>query len=115
MLVKLAKCHAQLESLQLAVLAQAEHSDATVHSGARSAADWLAVEVRQVRRDARSDLKLAEKLEHHQVLSGAMATGGVNTDQARAIVASLGRLPARGEFAVTGEQRALAEAHLVGR
>ena len=40
--------------------------------------------------------------------------GRVNTAQARAIVAALGRLPRTGEFAVTAEQRAAAEAHLVG-
>jgi hypothetical protein len=37
-LVELAKCRAQLESLQLRVLVQAEQSEATVASGARSAA-----------------------------------------------------------------------------
>ncbi len=42
-----------------------------------------------------------------------MAAGQVNTAQARAIVASLDRLPHTGEFAVTAEQRRQAEAHLV--
>ena len=83
-------------------------------AGARSAADWLATETRQVRCEARSDLKLAR--------SSWMTTrscwpawpgGQVNVDQARAIVASLDRLPCTGEFAVTAEQRAAAEAHLV--
>ena len=47
------------------------------------------------------------------MLSAAMGAGVVNVDQARAIVAALGRLPKTGEFAVTAEQRAAAEAHLV--
>src|SRR6478735_5354645 len=112
-LVDLARCRAQLDSLQLRMLAHAEQSEATVDSGARSAADWLAIEARQVRRDARSDLKLAQQLEEHACLSAAMSTGAVNVAQARAIVASLSRLPKTGEFAVTVEQRAAAEAHLV--
>ena len=95
------------------MLAHAETSEATVASGAATAADWLATETRQVRRDARSDLKLAERLEHHDCLSAAMAQGLVNVAQARVIVAALGRLPKSGEFAVTAEQRAAAEAHLV--
>jgi hypothetical protein len=112
-LVELARCRAQLESLQLRLLAHAEESEATTETGARSAADWVAIETRQVRRDARSDLKLATALEQHPCLSAAMQAGRVNVDQARAIVAALGRLPRTGEFAVTTEQRCAAEARLV--
>jgi hypothetical protein len=112
-LVKLAKCHAQLEAIQLKVLAHAELSEATVDTGAATAADWLAIETCQVRRDARSELKLAQKLDHHDILSSAMARGEVNLAQARAIVASLDQLPTRGEFATSPEQRTAAEAHLV--
>ena len=43
-----------------------------------------------------------------------MGQGRVNVAQARVIVAAVGRLPEVGEFAVTAEQRAAAEAHLVG-
>ena len=112
-LVTLAQGKAQLDALALRLLAEAERTEATVESGAGSAADWVAVETRQVRRDARSDLRLAEKLEHHEVLAAAMAAGRVNLAQARAIVAALDRLPRTGEFAVSAEQRAAAEAHLV--
>ena len=42
-----------------------------------------------------------------------MAAGRVNLAQGRAIVASLERLPRTGQFAVSAEQRAAAEAHLV--
>src|SRR6476661_6172410 len=113
-LVELDKCRAQADALALRLLVEAEQSEATTGSGAATAADWLAIETRQVRRDARSDLKLAEKLGAHDCLSAAMGEGRVNTAQARAIVAALGRLPRTGEFAVTAEQRAKAEAHLVG-
>ena len=42
-----------------------------------------------------------------------MGRGRVNVAQARAIIAALDRLPRTGEFAVSGEQRAAAEVHLV--
>src|SRR6478672_12307541 len=113
-LVALTQGEAQLATLKLRLLAEAEQSEATVGSGAATAADWLAIETRQVRRDARSDLKLAEKLGAYDCLSAAMGEGRVNVAQARVIVAALGRLPRTGEFAVTAEQRTAAEAHLVG-
>jgi hypothetical protein len=112
-LVKLSKCRAQLDAMQLKVLAQAELSEATTDTGAATAADWLAVETQQVRRDTRSELKLAQKLDHHDTLSSAMARGDVNLAQALAIVASLEQLPTRGEFAISPEQRTAAEVHLV--
>lgn len=112
-LVSVARSRAQLEALHLRLLAQAEESEATVESGAGSAADWMTIEIRQVRRDARADLRLAERLEHRDVLSAAMAAGEVDVAQSRAIVAALERLPRSGELAVTEEQRAGAEAHLV--
>jgi Domain of unknown function (DUF222) len=112
-LVTLARGRAQLDSLALRLLADAERTEATVDTGAGSAADWVAVETRQVRREARSDLRLAENLEAHGVLAAAMAAGRVNLAQGRAIVASLDRLPRTGQFAVSAEQRAEAESHLV--
>ncbi len=112
-LLELAQSAAQLEMLRLRLLVETEQSESTVDSGARTAADWLAIESRQVRRDARADLRLAEKLEDHQVLSTAIGLGRVNVAQARAIVSALDRLPRTGEYAVTAEQRTLAETHLV--
>jgi hypothetical protein len=113
-LILLSQDSAQLDALRLRLLSEAEHSEVTVDTGAATAADWLAVETKQVRRDARSDLKLGQKLESHDVLANAMAHGDVNLAQARAIVASLEQLPSRGEFAVSPEQRLAAEQHLVG-
>jgi hypothetical protein len=55
-------------------------------SGAGTAADWVAIETRQVRREARSDLRLAEKVKQLEVLASAMAAGRVNVAQGRAIV-----------------------------
>ena len=112
-LTTVARGAAQLDALQLRLLADAERSEATTDSGAGSAADWMATQTRQVRRDARSDLRLALGLEDHPVLASAMSAGGINLAQARAIVGALERLPRRGEFAVDQDQRARAEAHLV--
>src|SRR6478736_2143781 len=112
-LTTLTHAQAQLDALRLRLLAEADRSDATTETGAGTAADWIAVETRQVRRDARSDLRLAQALEQHDVLTAAMAEGRVNTAQARAIVAALDKLPTTGEFAVSTEQRKAAEEHLV--
>ena len=112
-IVELARGRAQLQALELRLLADAERSEATVTSGAPTAADWVAVQTRQVRRDARSDLRHAQRLEHHDVLAEAMARGDVNVAQSRAIVAALDRLPRTGVYAVTAEQRLAAETHLV--
>ena len=112
-LVTLARGRAQLDALALRLLADAEQSEATVESGAGTAADWVAVETRQVRREARADLRLAKNLETHEVLASAMAAGQVNLAQGRAIIASLDRLPRTGQFAVSAEQRTEAESHLV--
>ena len=97
----LAHDRAQLDAMSLQVLAELERRGATTETGAASAADWMSVQTRQVRRDARSDLKLAQALEYHQLVSTGMAEGRVNVAQARAIVASLDKLPATGEFAVS--------------
>src|SRR6478735_6979563 len=112
-LTTLAQAEAQFDALKLHLLAEAELSGATTETGAGTAADWIAVETRQVRREARSDLRLAQAIEGHDVLSAAMSEGRVNTAQARAIVAALDRLPTTGEFAVSLEQRRAAETHLV--
>ena len=74
-LTTLAQAQAQLDALKLRLLAEADRSGATTETGAGTAADWIAVETRQVRRDARSDLRLAQAIEGHDVLSAAMAEG----------------------------------------
>src|SRR5690349_829884 len=67
-LATLAEGEAQLAALKLRLLAHAEESGATTDAGAGSAADWLAAEVRQVRRDARADLRLATELQQHSLV-----------------------------------------------
>src|ERR1700710_1647945 len=66
---------AKLAALKLHVLAEADRAGSTDHQGDGTAADWMAGETRQVRPEARSDLKLAKRLEHYAVLSAAMDAG----------------------------------------
>ena len=109
----IARDEAKLAALKLRVLVEADRAGATDAKGDGSAADWLAGETRQVRREARSDLRLGKRLEQRHVVSAAFDAGAVNAAQARVIVAALDRLPTRGEFAVDAEQVAAAERHLV--
>ncbi|MET0837661.1 MAG: hypothetical protein ABWY19_02690, partial [Marmoricola sp.] len=108
-LPELARAEAQLAALRLRVLAEAERSGAGAERAAASAADWVAIETRQTRISARSDLTLAQALEGHPVLAGALETGHANLAQARAIVTALDRLPSTGEFAVEADRRIRAE------
>jgi hypothetical protein len=114
-LVELATAQNQLEALRLRVLAEADRCGATTEHGDGTAADWVAGETRQTRRGARSDLRLAKKLEDHRLLAEAMQAGRVNPAQARVILTALDRLPRSGGFAVSIEQRAEAEEHLVAQ
>ena len=104
---------AQLDALSLRLLADAEQSEATVDSGAATAADWLAIETRQVRRDARSDLKLATKLERPRPARRRRWRPGRSTSPrpARSSPRSTGcRAPASSR---SPPSSAAAEAHLV--
>ncbi len=109
----LAKAEAQLAAMRLRVLGEAERSGATDEQAAASAADWVAVETRQTRIAARSDLKLSKALDHHTLLAEALASGRANIAQARVILKALDKLPSSGRFAVSAEQRVRAEQHLV--
>ncbi len=101
-LVALAQSKAKTDALYLRLLAEADDSQACVEAAARDAAGFVAAETRQSRREARSDLKLAKRLEQLPVLSAAMTSGGVNTAQARVIVRALDSLPSTG--AVRGKR-----------
>ena len=112
-LVMLARAGNQLDALKLRVLAEADRSGATDAVGAGSAADWVAVATRQVRREARAELRLAKGFDDHPALAAGCEAGEVNLAQARAIATAIDRLPTAGEFAVTADQRRLAEEHMV--
>ena len=112
-LVALAVGRAKADALYLRLLAEADVSQVCLGAGAADAGGFVAKATRQTRRESRSDLKLAKRLGDLPILSTGMTSGGVNAAQARAIVAALDALPTSGEFAVSAEQRAQAEAHLV--
>ncbi len=112
-LVMLARAGNQLDALRLRVLAEADRCGATDAVGAGSAADWVAVATRQVRREARAELRLAKGFDDHPALAAGCEAGEVNLAQARAIATAIDRLPTAGEFAVSAEQRRLAEEHMV--
>src|SRR4051812_31046229 len=95
----LATAEAQLSALRLRMLAEADRSGAGHERGAATVADWVAIETRQVRVAARSDLKLARALEQHPHLSAALDAGAANVAQARVIATAIDRLPTSGEFA----------------
>ncbi|GAB3992981.1 HNH endonuclease signature motif containing protein [Nocardioides marmoraquaticus] len=113
-LLDLATAQAQLDALRLTVMAEAERNGSILDPGDRSIADWYARETRSRRSLARADLRLAQATDDAMPhLATGMATGRVSLDQARAIKRSLDLLPVSGEFAVDGDQREVAEAHLV--
>ncbi len=72
-LTTLARASAQLDALELRLLAEADRPGATTETSANTATDWIAVETGQSRRDARSDLRLVEALDRYEVLTCAMA------------------------------------------
>ncbi len=113
-LVTITRDQAKLAGLKFRLLAHADATGACLEAGAANAAGFMKVETQQSRRDARSDLDLSHRLESLPLLLAGMVTGVVNVAQARAVVKSLDRLPSSGEFAVSIDQRARAEAHLVG-
>ena len=112
-LVALAVARAKADALYLRLLAEADASQVCLGAGAVDASGFVAAETHQTRREARSDLKLAKRLETMPVLAAGITDGGVNTAQARVIVHAVDSLPTSGEFAVSAEQRLQAEQHLV--
>ena len=107
-LVALAGLHAQLEELDLRVLATAD--DVAYDEGCRDQAAWLAFHTRIDGSAARARLRMAQALDttFTQVRT-AMAEGTVNTGQATALVRSLAQLPTD----VDPEIRSQAETRLV--
>ena len=92
-LLAMARSRAKADALYLRLLAEADESEVCLGAGAADASGFVAAETRQTRREARSDLKLAKRLETMPVLAagddrrwGEHRTG--TGDRAR------GRLPA---------------------
>ncbi|MBV9830390.1 MAG: DUF222 domain-containing protein [Marmoricola sp.] len=109
----IARAEAKLAAMKLRLLVHGDESGVCLDDGAPDAAGWMRAQTQQTRREAKADLVLAQRLEDLPVLAAGMARGAVNTTQARAVIGALDRLPTSGELAVSLEQRARAEQHLV--
>ncbi len=70
-LVALAVGRAKADALYLRLLGEADASQVCLEAGAADASGFVAAETRQTRREARSDLKLAKRLETMPVLAAA--------------------------------------------
>ncbi len=113
-LLDLTALQAQVESLRLELLVEAERAGDCTAEGDRTAADWLARQTQQRRPRTRADLQLATALDaRYPVAAAALAAGSLNIDQARVIIRALEALPTTGPETVSAEQLADAEAFLV--
>lgn len=91
-LTELAALEAKVVELRLRILAAAD--DLATTSGARDAAAWWAQHTRGRHDEARSDLRLAQALDHrYAVLATGMRDGQVNRAQAQVITRALDHLP----------------------
>lgn len=107
-LVELSRLVERLHGLRLRVLAGAD--DVALEAGMRSAASWLAHQVRGGRGPMAAAGRLAESLESRwRRLQQALLSGLVNAEQAHVIAAALDALPSD----LDREILAKAEAHLI--
>lgn len=104
-LVALVEARSQLEALTLRVLASAD--DVADTHGLAQAADWVAMQTRVTRREARADQALARGLEQHPSIAAALGRGGIRSAQARAIVEAIDHLPATVATATRDEARSV--------
>ena len=108
-LVGLSRLIARAEAERMRVLAAAD--DIAEETGARSTAEWLAVETREAIGPARRALALGQAIDQRwQQVGAAMSSGDINADQVVVMVEALDRLPKD----LDPELRGKAEAHLIG-
>ena len=107
-LVRSARVRARAEALEMRLLAAAD--DVAEETGDRSIAAWVATATRDSRGGARGGRLLANSLDARwRHVGAALATGDVNTAQARVIAEALDALPKDLDAAL----REKAETHLV--
>ena len=93
-LIEVTRLAAQVEQLQLRLLAHAERVQVGAHVGATSAANWLAHETRTTRPVVHRRARLAARLEAaHSDVDDALAEGDLVLDQAEVIVEAVDALP----------------------
>jgi hypothetical protein len=100
---------AQLAELEARVLAHAERIDLAGNTGATSTANWHAVATRTTRVQAHRAMRLADRLETHDLTRAALAEGRIHVEQAEAILRALAELPDNLDPDITGK----AEQHLL--
>jgi hypothetical protein len=103
-----ARLEARVASVKLRVLATAD--DVAEETGARSTATWLANETRDGHGATQRAAKLAKAMGRCRLVGDALATGTLNTAQARVITEAIEALPKE----LDQDLREKAEAHLVG-
>jgi hypothetical protein len=108
LLVELTRSLSRLAGLRARALAVGD--DVAVETGSRSAAAWLAVEVRVSPREAAQAARLGAGLGRWSRVAAAVASGGVGWEQAEVLVRSLDDLPA----GLDPDLASRAEEHLVG-
>ena len=89
-----ARQRAAAEARWLALLAEAEHRQATTAVAELPTVSWLATRGSHSARSARAEVFLAVELDRWPQVGAALAEGRVSPEQARAIVHGLTRLPA---------------------
>ena len=106
------RLEAQVASLRLALVAEADRRRVSADSGASGTDAWMAKLTGATPRAAAAGVRLARLLsEKYDCAREAFAAGTINQDQTRVIVDAAELLPAD----VTVEERALAEAGLVAK
>ena len=97
-LVGLTEVRSQLDALLARVLGVSD--DVAEAHGLRDVAEWLAVETRTTRREARRDLALGRALDDHPWVATALTAGAVRSEQARVIADAVDALPSHVEASV---------------
>jgi hypothetical protein len=84
----------RLQGRRLALLAEAERRDATLHEAGLPTASWIMDHNTHWARSARAEVRLALQLDAEPRVAQAVASGTLSVEQAQAILRGTERLPA---------------------
>ena len=113
LLVEIVQSHRQLARVQarrLALLAEAERRDATLHEAGLPTASWITDQNTHWARSAREEVRLAVLLDAEPQVAQALASGSLSVEQAQVILRGTERLP----DGLDSSQRDAVVAQLVG-
>ncbi len=94
LLVEVTRLRSRVAELELRIAAHADRVDVGAREGATSTASWWAHHTRLTRAEAHRRMRLARRLDDHEPVADALATGDLNPDQAAVILDALESLPA---------------------